>query len=162
MTLDFLVKGNFVVNDLLDEALAIKNSYTSEFGWSHDAIVMLLRNHGLSAYRQEFRSVEKDLINKTDKVSPTEKVLVDFALTKIQKSIISGQPVIASVWKKFSIQEKLHLVLITGFEEENGQITGFHVNDPIEDNTNEQGQFFVPIERFLNAWRKFAIFVERV
>jgi hypothetical protein len=147
---------------LLEEGLLIKNSFTTNFGWSHDAVVMLMRNHGLSAYRQEFRAVEKDLINKTDKPSSNEKSLVDFGLTKIQNSIIHGEPVIVSVWKKFSIPEKLHLVLVTGFEEENDQITGFYVNDPMEDNVIEKGQFFVPVDKFRTAWRKFAIFVERM
>ncbi|MEI8339042.1 MAG: C39 family peptidase [bacterium] len=162
MVLDFSLDKIFSVNDLLEEGLLIKNSFTTEYGWSHDAVVMLLRNHGLSSYRQEFRAVEKDIVNKIDKINPVEKDLIDFALGKIQSSIIHGEPVIVSVWKKFSIPDKLHLVLVIGFEEENDKITGFYVNDPMEDNITEKGQFFVPMDKFRAAWRKFAIFTERL
>jgi uncharacterized protein YvpB len=137
--------AEFSIKDLINEGLEI-NGYT-EYGWDHESLVRLLRNHGVNSYRQEFRSNDKDI----------ESRLRDDGVSKIKSHIDNGQPVIVSVDKGFGNNNHLHLILVTGYDDEN-----FIYNDPDSRNGEEKEGATVSEEEFLKYWRGLAIFVEVV
>lgn len=109
-------------------------------GWIHDYFVKVAKSYGLDAHREE-------------------RMIVEQGIRKIKEYLLSGNPVIVSVIKRLLGQDKFHMVLLTGFEEKNGEVVGFYYNEP-ESTDREKGKnIFVPIELFLNDWRKMAIFI---
>ena len=150
------IDTNLSIDDLKQEGVII-GEYTID-GWSHEVLVRLARNHGLHAYRQEFRSQIINLANSIAKESKHEKKLIDEGMKKLTEELRNKRPVIVSI-NKFTLgQEKSHAVLLTGFEEENGEITGFYYHDPESLNREKAMHLFVDLEIFKKAWRKFAIF----
>ena len=64
MVLDFyLPNQKNDINDLIKEGVLIKAYDPNFLGgvWVHDGLVRILRNHGIAAYSQEFRSVKVDI-----------------------------------------------------------------------------------------------------
>ncbi len=155
MILDFYGKENESMK-LVEEGLLISkklvesgkplSGYTPGFGWGHDVLVFLLAQHGVPAYRQEFR------VNNT---------FVQLGIEKIKKQIQTKKPTMISIAKDIKNPKTSgHLVLIVGYEEEEGIIKGFYMNDPEKKNETEGKDIFVDIESFLLSWKKLAIFVE--
>jgi hypothetical protein len=137
------------IKSLIDEGVSI-GGY-SEVGWDHQALVRLLRNHGVTAYAQEFKSNNQQLLEKF-----TEK-----GLEKISNVLQNSLPVIASVEAGFDSNDNSHMILFTGIEkDENGEVAGFFYNDPDNRDGADRADKFVDMETFQKFWRKFAIFVE--
>jgi hypothetical protein len=64
-----------------------------------------------------------------------------------------------SAIKKWSEENKYHMIVLVGFEKEAEEIKGFYYND--SDYKDEEGKdLFVDIDTFKKYWRKMAIFVE--
>ena len=143
MALDFLSADVPPIDDLIQEGVSI-NGYTP-YGWSHDAIVFLAHNHGVPAYKEEFRSAN----------SAFQKNMEQIGLQRIITTIVQKRPVIASVTKP---NDSYHTVLIVGFEGEEARPTNIIYHDP---DTKNVGSAFqkVSLLDFLEKWRKLAIFL---
>lgn len=71
----------------------------------------------------------------------------------------AGRPVIVSVSTGFGENKSSHLIVLTGFDEDdNGEVTGFMYNDP-EAQTGIKKNLFVEIGKFEEYWRRMCIFV---
>ena len=80
-------------------------------------------------------------------------------MASIIDALRRNHPVIVSATKHILGQTKFHMVVITGYEEDRGAITGLYYHDP-ESTTRERGQhLFVDKETFMREWRKMAIFI---
>lgn len=157
MCLDFYGRNNSVdmpsVSDLLTEALAMSgNLYNTQNGWKHDALVWLAHNHGVPAFKEEFRS---DIINiETKESAPSiwSDMLRDEGLKRIKRSLDSDVPVIVSFLPGFGSTSDSHMVVVVGHSD-----AGFVVHDP--SNSNPKEEVNISNEEFLKYWRKYAIFV---
>jgi hypothetical protein len=157
MALDYLKPEHAkTADDLIDEAV-IMNGYTKQ-GWSHDSLVSLLRNQGLHAYREEFRSMQ--LNPKTRQMQPSsyETHLTRNGVSKLANVLFKGKPVIVSVDAGFGTNVGTHLIVLTGFAEDDVGLEGFFYNDPDSRNGLKK-DLFVELPRFRQYWRKLAIFV---
>jgi len=151
------IDKNLSIDDLKQEGVII-GEYTMD-GWSHEVLVRLARNHGLHAYRQEFRSQTINISNNSAKESEHEERLKNEGIEKFVKSLENEELVIVSI-NKFTLgQEKSHAVLLTGFEKDGEKITGFYYHDPESLDREKAAHLFVDIKTFKKAWKKFAIFV---
>jgi ABC-type bacteriocin/lantibiotic exporter with double-glycine peptidase domain len=164
MVLDFYKKETKPM-DLIKEGLVITNDfikgerkfdgYTKEFGWGHELLIIILRNHGVLAYKQEFRSIKFNLTDNSFSKSNFESGFFDLGIEKIKENLLGNKPVIASLSKDFNNPKKSgHMIVISGFEYEGKNIKSFYINDP-ENIDNKE----ISVEDFKRVWRKFAIFV---
>jgi len=112
----------------------------SKSGWLHDYFVHLFEEYGLSAMREE-------------KMKNYDSII---------ENLKNNKPVIVSGIKYIFGQTKFHMVVLTGLEEENGNVTGFYYHDPESTNREFAQNIFVSIDIFLRDWRKMAIFVEKI
>ena len=141
------------IDDLIKEGEII-NGYTPNIGWRHEGLVRLAHNHGIPAYPEEFRSVEVNLSDKTFSKSKFEKDLIDKGVLRIRDSIDRSVPAIVSI----STNLGFHQIVIIGYEDNVGEVSGFFVHDP-DNRTGEKKEVFVTLTDFLKQWRNFAIFV---
>jgi hypothetical protein len=130
------------LDDLLHEGFELRGM--SEYGWTHDALVLIAHNHGLAGYKEEFRSLFPDI----------EDSLIDYAVEKITKELHAEHPVIVSVMRKWEKNSTFHTVVLTGATEE-----GFYYNDPDSYSSKEGKDLFVPLKLFLDRWRGLAVFL---
>jgi len=145
------------ISDLIKEGLCI-GGHSKEYGWKHSALAAILRNHGINAYAQEFRSHEIDPGECVGKESIDEASFVSGGIKKIKEEIFLGRPVIVSVLPEFAANKVHHTVVITGFKEDEKRILGLYYNDPgAKDQADGEFQFST-LERFVDHWKKFAIF----
>jgi len=157
MVLDYVKPDHQTSVDALIEEAVIMNGYTKH-GWSHDALVNIFRNHGRHAYREEFRSMQLNSVTRQMQPSAYEAKLVRNGISKITNVLVKGKPVIVSVDGGFGDTSGTHLIVLTGFAEDEVGIEGFFYNDP---NAKEgiKKDMFVELPRFREYWRKMAIFV---
>lgn len=152
MVLDFIKTENYSLDELIKEGEKI-GGYT-DFGWLHDALVKISRNHGVPAYAQEFRSVPDD--------TEESKKLLNFGLEKIVKSIENDLPVIITVREGFGSNTHTHIILVTGYQfSDTGILQGFYINDPDDRTGDKKEAFLVDIADFLKYWRKYTIFWDK-
>jgi len=160
MTLDFYAPKNAVaIDDLIDEGVVI-GGY-GEHGWIHDGLVILARNHGLNAYRQEFKSMTIDPSKRTGRVNEREHELAESGIKKITRVLESGMPVIVSIHGGFKSGGGHHIVVLTGVNagKEEETVNGFYYHEP-NSNDSASGMYaYVDRETFKKHWRKMAIFV---
>ena len=141
---------------LINEGVSI-GGYCNR-GWFHESLVRLLRNHGVNAYAQEFRSVAVSSEQKTFEVSPLETKMIDEGLAKIIREIDVGHPVMVSVEPSFNTNKENHLILIIGYDFSDKK-EKFIIHDP--DSATEKSahsEMPVDIAKIRKFWRKFAIF----
>ena len=160
MILDSYSEDKLSFQDIFTEVTAI-GGYDEKYGWNHEALVRVLRNHGVNAYRQEFKSRKIDLENKTEQISDYEKELINFGVKKIVKSLEKGFPVLVSVLRHFKEQGTMHSVLVVGFEKADENVSGLYFNDSDIKNEQENRQIFIGLDDFIEAWRQLAIFIEK-
>jgi hypothetical protein len=155
MVMSFHYLDTFHASELIDECV-LMGGYTS-LGWIHDFLVRLLRNHGINAYSEEFRSVKVNIADKTFSDSQFQEKMLETGIKKIASEIDENRPVIVSVLPGFRNSNFNHLVLIVGYEGLSENPSGFYIHDP--DNRISPGQeIFVPLSHFKEKWRKMAIF----
>jgi hypothetical protein len=157
---DFLNVEKIEIGKLIKEGQII-NGYDEKFGWNHEAIVRIFRNHGLAAFRQEFKSHKINLETKESDESEYEPGLIDLGILKIKSSIENNLPVMVSVLKRFNEPNTYHMAVVVGFELTGDKIKGFYLTDPEKLDAASGEAIFLPINDFLSAWRKLAIFVEK-
>lgn len=127
-------------------------------GWFHESLVRILRNHGINAYAQEFRSVSVNYEEKTFSKNLFEQKMINGGLSKIIKEIENGNPVLISVKPGFNGNKENHLVLIIGYDFSNKK-ENFIIHDPNGNTENiKNSEVEISIEKILEYWRNFAIF----
>jgi hypothetical protein len=152
MVMDFYwgdeAQETLVLDDLIKEGNEI-GGHNDVFGWIHDYIVILAHNHGFRAYKEEFKSRDPVYNGR----------LAEMGIVKIKQQLAAERPVMVSAVKKFKETGKYHTVLLTGFEEENGKLTGFYYHDPDAETVKEGKDQFVTLSVFIEHWRRLCIFV---
>lgn len=150
---NLVIEANSIINDLIRRGLLVKD-HTSH-GWPHDVIVFVSHNHGIPAYKEEFKSVKVDL--ETNMFAPGifEKEMTDIGVERIIQAIVHKRPVIVSITKP---NDSYHTVLVVGFEGDEKNPTQIIYHDP---DTKDGGSSFqkIPVSDFLKKWRKLAIFL---
>lgn len=140
MILDYHNRNNLPLTELIKEG--VKMGGYGPSGWYHNVIVELAENYGLKAVR-------------------VEKVDIEKGVKDIYHSLNDGYPVIISAIKHIFEQNKFHMVVITGYEEKDGEVKGFYYSDP-EATTVEKGKnIYTPIRFFIDDWRRMAIFISK-
>jgi uncharacterized protein YvpB len=153
MVLDYAKKGNRDLDELIQEGYVVGG--TENAGWSHETLVRVLRNHGVLAFRQEFKSHNVDLISKQGLVNENqEKGFRELGIQKIKNSIDLGYPVLISVKPGFGENGSDHLILVVGYSDDL-----FFVNDP-QRKGQEKDPIGVSIEKISEYWKGLSIFVE--
>jgi hypothetical protein len=124
------------VMELLDRCKEI-GGYMENVGWRHDALVKLAKEYGVDAdYQKVFYGREKTK---------------EEGLRFIDKKLLKGEPVMASICFAFDPSKGGHLVIINGYEKEGKDITGYHILDPYP---NKRGsEYMVSQDEFLRGWR---------
>jgi uncharacterized protein YvpB len=153
MVLDFAGKDKTEIHDLIEEAEIVGNKESA--GWSHETLVRVLRNHGVLAFRQEFKSHTVSLEDKKgfENIEET-KNFIELGIQKIKNSIDLGFPVLVSVKPGFGENGGDHLILIVGYGDDS-----FFANDP-QRKGHEKDPMRVSVEKFKEFWKGLTIFVE--
>lgn len=161
------------MDDMLTEGIFIFEAGTAKniHGWVHDYLVALLHNHGVPAYKEEFKAVHFDIPSKSMTPSHYLSTLLDAGIQKIVAQLDAANPVIISGIKDWKDEDKFHLFVLTGYEKAPeaqegieseiapGTLTGFYYNDPdAPEGTEPRENLFIALEDFKSKWRKFAIF----
>lgn len=122
--------------DLLDRCREL-GGYIDNVGWRHDTLVRLAREYEADAdYQKIFYGREKSK---------------EEGLKFIDKKLMKGEPIMASIHFAFDPSLGGHLVLVNGYQIEGKDIVSYHVLDPYP---NKRGtEYFVSQEEFLKGWR---------
>ena len=110
------------------------------FGWLHDYSLGIARGYGFQADRREKMDVESSLGDFVSRLGKNE-------------------PIIVSVFRNFSEKDKFHQVVLTGFEEDEGKLSGLYFHDPDSRDRESKKHLFIPISIFIENWRRMAIFI---
>ncbi|MFZ2038336.1 MAG: C39 family peptidase [Minisyncoccia bacterium] len=157
---DFLGVEKLEVEKLIIEGQII-NGYDEKFGWNHEAIVRIFRNHGFNSFRQEFKSRKINLETKESSESEFEPGQINFGIFKIKSALDHNLPVVISVLKRFNEPNTYHMAVVVGYELTNDGIKGFYITDPEKLDAASGEAIFLPLNEFISAWRKLAIFIEK-
>lgn len=144
------------IMDLIDEGILI-GGYKDGM-WHHEALVRILRNHGINAYAEEFRSVSVDLQKQSFDKNQNQEKLIENGIEKISQEIENGNPVIVSMKEGFGGNNQSHLVLVVGHKKDGKNLAGLYVHDPDFRSQKGTENRLVSISDFKNFWRNFAIF----
>ncbi len=143
-----LIKEGLEISELLKEKGREKDGYTRGFGWGHELLVILLKNNGVLAYRQDFKN------------SKFEKEYFELGLEKIRQNLLNKKPVITSIAKDINNPKTSgHMVVVSGFEEDSGEVKGFYIKDPEQKDSSENLDIFISLNDFKEVWKKLVIFV---
>ncbi len=119
-------------------------------GWIHQGLIDIAGEFGLEMERKEYKS---DDLKKSE-------MLLENGINRIVDSIKNNKPVLISAIKRWKEKDKFHMIVLTGFEnDEKGNLKGFYYNDTDYDD-EEGGGLFVDIKTFKKYWRRLAIFVK--
>lgn len=119
-----------------------------ESGWKQDGVIALAKQYGAKLSRAEWRKSETKTPDELNEEG------INFLISELR----AGRPVLASAIKKFEEENKFHLVVLTGFKEHDGNVTGFYYHDSDTQARGEGEHLFVPIDTFRAKWRRMAIF----
>ncbi|OHA84189.1 MAG: hypothetical protein A2408_01940 [Candidatus Yonathbacteria bacterium RIFOXYC1_FULL_52_10] len=131
---------------LIEEGRAI-GAYRDTIGWVHDGLVKLAAQHGVALMRKEFKGEGENGAQ-----------LLDVGVNEIVAAVEEGRTVLVSAAKGFDDATKPHLVLVVGFEIEEGVVKGLYYHDPDAYTEKEGKGQFVTLDRFKRFWRKLAVF----
>lgn len=151
----FEATGKDVPNtsSLIEETTAIDG--WEKCGIEHEAIIRLAHNHGVSAYREEWRSVEVDPKLKTFVESSFAGPLLSFGFDKLRSIISEGRAPIVSI--SVDDKENSHLVPLVG-----ATFDGWYYHDPAEHDAKPGNNIFISNDEFERRFRKFAIFISPI
>jgi len=151
-------EANIIQEDMVNKGLIAQKAVKA--GFSHDVIVFLAHNRGVPAYKEEFKSVEVDLISKIFTKSFFVDEILQKGIRKFARIIKSGGVIMTSVVPGFSTNLDAHVVLLIGLEEKKGQCAGFYYHDP-DDRSGGGKDEYIDIENFKKVWRKLAVIFEK-
>ena len=157
---EFLGAPKIPADDWIKEGVYI-GAYDGKF-WKHEGVVRLLRNHGIFAYPQEFKTVNVDIKNGEMGAGKKESLFLEKGIEKIAEKIDEKIPTIISIPKFFTENGTHHGVVIIGYEKDaDSSIKGFYYHDPEIDGNKGGKDLFVDIEKFKKGWKRLAIFAEK-
>lgn len=145
------------VDALIDEGVRI-GAYNPNYGWDHEGLVRIIRNRGIHAYREEFKSQIVSPGKNTGLPSVYDKKMAEDGINKMKKMLQAKRPVIVSVDVGFDENKTSHLIVLTGFDENECGVGGFMYNDPQAEKGIKKN-LFVELDKFNKYWRRLAIFV---
>ena len=148
MVLDFL-RAKTPPSDEFIQRGVTSGAY-GEWGWMHEGLVSVASLFGITMKRKEFRSQDSVEAGK----------LLNKGIDELVLSIEKGKPVLISAIKKWVETKKFHMMVLVGFEMDEGVLKGFYYHDPDAHTPHEGKDQFVPIETFKKHWRRMAIFVD--
>ena len=148
MVLDFLGAKTPLSDEFIQRG--VTSGAYGEWGWMHEGLVSVASLFGITMRRKEFRSQDSVEAEKLLKKGVDELVL----------SIEKGKPVLISAIKKWVETKKFHMMVLVGFEMDEGVLKGFYYHDPDAHTPREGKDQFVSIETFKKHWRRMAIFVD--
>lgn len=122
-------------------------------GWTHETIVRIFRNHGVHAYRQEFKAHTIDLLTGGFAEAPHASSFAMDGISKIKRSIDNGNPVLISVLPGFGDNTGDHVILVIGYEGDS-----LIIYDPLS--VPESGARILPLDILLKFWKRLTVFVE--
>lgn len=134
------------LDEMIKQGLALNAHGPS--GWIHSGLIALALQYGTTLSRAEWRKSE----------TKTPEELNEEGIRFIVSELRSGNPVIVSAIKKFIEKDKFHMVILVGFQEQDGVIKGFLYHDPDSTIYTDGENQFVPMETFRETWRRMAIF----
>ena len=76
------------------------------------------------------------------------------------ESLEKNEPVIISIYKNFDQKNGGHLAVLLGYYVANQELIGFYINDPIGAQYKHKNQF-IELDKFLQGWKKRAIYVKK-
>jgi len=144
-------------DELIEEGLTIKAR--TEHGWDHQGIANLAHNHGVPAYKEEFRSIHVDTNKDTFAPSEFKSSLTEYGIEKIVSTLCDGGLVIASVLRGLKADGTFHSILIVGYEEGGGNLT-FVFHDP-DAKFGQKSNLRISKDDFVPVWRNMAIFIAK-
>lgn len=150
-------KNEESIDDLIEEGVII-GGYT-DHGWDHETITRLFRNRGIHSYKEEFRSVLVESSKREFLDSAFQNLMITDGINKIHKSLENKKPVLVSVETGFDENKESHLIVLTGFAEDEIGLEGFFYNDP-NAKVGVKKDKFTELGKFRKFWRKMAIFVD--
>ena len=146
MVLDFLGTKTPALDEFIQ--LGVSAGAYGEWGWTHTGLVSVAMSLGVVMERKEFRSQD-----------PVEaEKLLNEGINELVSSLEKEKPVLISAIKKWIETKKFHMVVLVGFEMDEGVLKGFYYHDPDAYTEGEGENQFVPIETFKKHWRRMAIF----
>lgn len=122
------------IMDLVKRGLKM-DGYMEKIGWKHQALVDIASKYGLKLKR-EFEKTK------------TGKIRLN---SKINKEIINGRPVVASIFYKLNKMNGGHMVVINGLQKKGNTVTGYYIQDP--DPRFRGNNYFVAKKEFIKGWR---------
>lgn len=146
MVLDFLGAKTLSSDEFITRGVSA-GAY-GEWGWTHPGLVSVAAQFGMPMKQKEFRSQDPH---------EAEKLLKE-GIDELVASIESGKPVLISAIKKWKEVKKFHMMVLVGFEVDEGVLKGFYYHDPDAYTEGEGENQFVPIDTFKKHWRRMAIF----
>lgn len=146
------------VDQVLEEGISI-NGFKGGL-WNHQSIAILVHNHGLGAYTEEFKS------SPFGKDTEYVESINEYGVNKIFNFLKNNRDnnsctVIASVPKSFDHIDKPHSILLHNVLERDGE-KYFIYNDSEKLSREEGENLEVSLEEFKNKWRKLAIFINKI
>ncbi len=146
MVLDFLGTKTPSSDEFIKDGVSA-GAY-GEWGWTHIGLVSVASSFGVTMKRKEFRS----------KNSHEAEKLLNKGINQLVLSVEKEKPVLISAIKKWVETKKFHMMVLVGFEMDEGVLKGFYYHDPDAYTPPEGKNQFVPIETFKKHWRRMAIF----
>ena len=148
--LKMLLEASHIQTPSLNEMLVQGDAIGAygEWGWRHDGLIALGKQYGARLSRAEWRQSE----------TKTDEELSDEGIAFLVAQLLARRPVAVSAIKNFEVADKFHLVVLTGFEEEEGLVTGFYYHDSDTQVRGEGENIFVPMDTFRAKWRRMAIY----
>jgi hypothetical protein len=157
MALEFFSKEAVPTSDeLIKEGLFI--GAHSSVGWSHQGVSLVAHNHGVPAYLEEFKNKHIDFSKAHVRDGNHGSFFDSYGIEKIKRELGKGNLVTVSVLRNLVQGGSFHTILLTGFEEGEGEIGGFYFHDP-DTSLQKRENAFIPTPEFIKIWRRFAIFI---
>lgn len=141
------------IDHLIDEGVLIGGR--NEHGWIHGKVAIIAHNYGVPAYAEEFRSITVQSNGKSE-ISPYEESITSYGIHKLHSLVRARVFPIVSVPRNMEQSGSFHSILLIGYEEVGGTLTGFYYHDPDTEKERREGEF-VSIGDFARLWRKMAI-----
>jgi hypothetical protein len=147
MVLDYLGVETPTPDEFIKHGIAM--GAHGQWGWVHAGLVALASSFGVTLERKEFRSQDDH---------EAQELLVE-GVRELIASLEHDKPVLISAIKKWIEEKKFHMMVLVGFETDEGVLKGFYYHDPDTFTPEEGKNQFVPIETFKKYWRRMAIFI---